>query len=362
MTAEETKFEQLPEDVVAEILSRLPAKSLLQCKSLRKNWRTLIQTPNFVAKHHHHPTNPALSFVHHYSLDAMESGFSLFDEETQVLASHSYQDYTNTSVSVWEINGPLNGLFSLYNDQEQVTLWNPATREAKSLPVSYPEVSASFRMNSYKLGFGMDPSNGNYKVVWIRDYWDPIADAWHSPAIISVYTLTTDSWKHFEELHICSRILGKSCCNAYLDGFYYWRANNNGKIVSFDMGNEVFREIQTPETFKSTQGDLALYNDSVAMFLYESMNMQTSIDVWVMDRAMCWTKMASLGPFLNIKRPLGYGKNGEVLLEIVNSELHMYDPRSKEIRALGPRRKGYSLQASVFKESLVSIKNLVAQK
>nr|GMC88928.1 F-box/kelch-repeat protein At3g06240-like isoform X1 [Ipomoea batatas] len=321
-----TKFEQLPEDVVAEILSRLPTKSLLQCKSVRKNWCTLIQNPSFIANHHHHPNNAALPFVHHYSLDAMKSGFSLFDEQTQVLASHSYQDYTKTRVSVWEINGPLNGLFSLYNDEEEVTLWNPATREAKSLPVSYPPVSASFRMNSYKLGFGMDPSSGEYKVVWIRDYWDPILDGWHSSSIISVYTLATDSWKHSEDLKICSRLI---------------------------------------ETFKSTQGDLALYNDCVAMFLYESMNMQTSIDVWVMDKAiMCWTKMASVGPFSNIKRPLGYGRNGEVFLEIVNSELHMYDPRIKEIRALGlgPRRKGYSLQASVFKESLVSVKSLVAQR
>nr|GMD41380.1 putative F-box protein At3g52320 [Ipomoea batatas] len=44
----------LPEDMVAEILSRLPVESLLRFKCACKNWRQLIQQHDFVEKHHRH--------------------------------------------------------------------------------------------------------------------------------------------------------------------------------------------------------------------------------------------------------------------------------------------------------------------
>ncbi|KAL3586325.1 hypothetical protein D5086_013192 [Populus alba] len=41
----------LPEDVVIEILSRLPVKNLLQFKCVCKSWYATITSPNFISKH-----------------------------------------------------------------------------------------------------------------------------------------------------------------------------------------------------------------------------------------------------------------------------------------------------------------------
>ncbi|XP_059307008.1 putative F-box protein At2g02030 [Lycium ferocissimum] len=354
-----THFSDLPEDLVMEILSRLPVKSLLQLKCVSKNWYVLIENPVFIQKHLHHINNPTSYFVHHYFLDTMKSGFTLFNEQNQLVAkSHLYQDVLNTSTHLWEVLGPLNGLFLLYNDQEEVALWNPATKEFKPLPISQPLNCPSFSLSSYKFGFGIEPSSGDYKVVWMRDYWDVYSEDWHLPTIISVYTLSTNSWKNFEEFSVSSRDMVKSSGNTYLNGFYYWRARQNDKIFAFDMSNDTIVEIQTPKSFTSKQWDLSLFNDFIAMYIYEpiSVGRETCIDIWIMEKEGYWAKKARIGPFLNIKRSLGYGNNGEVFLEVVTWQLDIFDPCLKKNRVLGHQRNGYSLQAFAYKESLVSLK------
>ncbi|MCD7461339.1 hypothetical protein HAX54_045909 [Datura stramonium] len=365
---QKTNFSDLPEDLVMEILSRFPVKCLLQLKCVSKNWYVLIENPIFIQKHLQNINNPTSYFVHHYFLDTMKSGFTLFqyhdddDEQNKLVSkSHLYQDVLKTSAHLWEVVGPLNGLFLLYNDQEQdVALWNASTKEFKPLPMSQPlNCPNSFSLCSYKFGFGFEPSNtGDYKVVWMRDYWDMYSEDWHSPTIISIYTLSTNSWRNFEEFKVCSRDVAKSSGNTYLNGFYYWRACKNDKIFGFDMRNDKIVEIQTPKSFVSKQGDLSLFNDSIAMYIYEPIivGRETSIDIWVMEKDGYWAKKVRTGPFLNIKRSLGYGNNGEIFLEVVTCQLDIFDPFLKKNRVLGQHKNGYSLQAFGYKESLVSLK------
>lgn len=363
---QKTNFSDLPEDLVMEILSRLPVKCLLQLKCVSKNWYVLIENPIFIQKHLDNINNPTSYFVHHYFLDTMKSGFTLFqydDEQKQLVSkSHLYQDVLNTSTHLWEVLGPLNGLFLLYNDQEQdVVLWNPSTKEFKPLPMSQPlNCPNSFSLCSYKFGFGIEPSSiGDYKVVWMRDYWDVYSEDWHSPMIVSVYTLSTNSWRNFQEFNVSSRDVAKSSGNTYLNGFYYWRACKNDKIFGFDMRNDKIVEIQTPKSFVSKQGDLSLFNDSIAMYIYEPIivGRETSIDIWVMEKNGYWAKKVKIGPFLNIKRSLGYGNNGEIFLEVVTCQLDIFHPfLKKKNRVLSHQINGYSLQAFGYKESLVSLK------
>lgn len=358
---QKTNFSDLPEDLVMEILSRLPVKCLLQLKCVNKNWYVLIENPIFIQKHFHHTKNPTSYFVHHYFLDTMKSGFTLFnhDEQKQLISkSHLYQDVLNTSIHLWEVLGPLNGLFLLYNDQENVALWNPTIKEFKPLPMSQTLNCPSLNLSSYKFGFGIEPWSGDYKVVWMRDYWDVDDEDWHSPTIVSVYTLSTNTWRNFEEFRVSSRDMLKSSGNTYLNGFYYWRSCKNDKIFGFDMSNDKIVEIQTPKSFVSKQGDLSLFNDSIAMYIYEPIvvSRETNIDIWLMEKNGYWAKKVRIGPFLNIKRPLGYGNNGEIFLEIVTCQLDIFDHCLKKNKVLGYQKSGYSLQAFAYKESLVSLK------
>lgn len=41
-------FPELPEEIVMEILARLPVKSLLRFKSVCRGWRAIISEPSFI--------------------------------------------------------------------------------------------------------------------------------------------------------------------------------------------------------------------------------------------------------------------------------------------------------------------------
>ncbi|KAI8558423.1 hypothetical protein RHMOL_Rhmol04G0092000 [Rhododendron molle] len=43
--------DHIPNDLLIEILARLPSASLLRFKSVCKPWRSLIRSPSFVTKH-----------------------------------------------------------------------------------------------------------------------------------------------------------------------------------------------------------------------------------------------------------------------------------------------------------------------
>ncbi|MCD7461338.1 hypothetical protein HAX54_045908 [Datura stramonium] len=209
----------------------------------------------------------------------------------------------------------------------------------------------------------MDPSSKDYKVVWIRDYfWKEETFTRSASAVVSVYSLSTDSWRHFEDNTFLSSHIIMSYFDSYLDGFYYWKKINGERrceILAFDFRNEEFQVIQTPDVFNSNVGTLGLYDGSVSMLFHFLVQSKTCIEIWVMEKFGFWTKKLVLESTLIVKRPIGYGVNGEIFIETTSSNLAMIDPRTQEIvECLGPLGNGYSLQVLVYKKSLVSIKKL----
>ncbi|XP_026398446.1 F-box protein At3g07870-like [Papaver somniferum] len=115
-------FNMLPEEIMLEILSRVPAESILECKSVSKPWRNLVQHLSFSQMH-----------VNHHL-----SGF--------------------------DSAGSVNGLvcFSTYLDgfyKQSAYICNPITREYIVLP--------NFERKQLLYGFGCTPSTKEYKVVRI---------------------------------------------------------------------------------------------------------------------------------------------------------------------------------------------------
>ncbi|XP_060201245.1 uncharacterized protein LOC132629866 [Lycium barbarum] len=429
-----TSFDQLPEDIIMEIFSILPVKSILKLKSVCKYCYLLIQSPTFIIKHFCHKTNHAVPFVHLYFLDTKQ--LSLSTDEYPLLQDF----YLHKSTSLKPVIGPLNGLFFVHNlDKNDMALWNPATEEIKKItipsPPFYPSLpyrilqkcttskgsgmhlltflkspsntnfslccsdsaeilphpcrilekhtasegsdthsstflkgpsERDFRSYAHHFGFGMDPLSKDYKVVWIRDYfWKEETFTRSASAVVSVYSLCTDSWRHFEDNTFWSSHIVMSYFDSYLDGFYYWKkidGEHNCEILAFDFRNEDFQVIQTPDVFNTNLGTLGLYDGSISMFFHFLVQSKTCIEIWVMEKFGFWTKKLVLESPLIVKRPIGYGVKGEIFLETTSSSLTMIDPRTQEIakftEPLG--NNGYSLQVLGYKKSLVSIKKLTS--
>nr|GMD89782.1 F-box/kelch-repeat protein At3g06240-like isoform X1 [Ipomoea batatas] len=357
---EKSNLDDLPEPLLMEVLSRLPVKSLLQLKCVCKNWYALIHNPFFVSIHYQNHSKDSHLLVHRHDPHTGDSELSFLHSSSPIMPN-PHQD---SDLFSWEIVGPSKGLFLLYNHQEEAAVWNPGTREFRLIirGSGFP-YSDSLRLFSQAFGFGADPVSNEYKVVRVSDFWDNSTDSWHNP-IVSVYSLGTDSWRHFDfegSSNLRARNMVKSCGTTFLDGCFYWKSVDNRSVFVFDMRKEEFQEIKTPELFKSKQGDLALYGGCVAMFFHDFVDKtKLCVDIWAMDSGKRWGMKVRIGPFVSIRRPLGYGENGEIFLENALSKVAVVEAAgSREAKVFGPMKglQGGCLSGLFdYKESLVSIK------
>ncbi|KAM7508073.1 hypothetical protein LguiA_018526 [Lonicera macranthoides] len=92
----------------------------------------------------------------------------------------------------------------------------------------------------------------DYKVIWIRYFWNEKLRVAYDPSVIGVYTLGTDSWRFFDLNSSLMPPRLSSISSIYMNGAKYWLSyydHFNSSIVAFDIGNEVFRVIQMPPEF-----------------------------------------------------------------------------------------------------------------
>nr|POE63854.1 f-box protein cpr30 [Quercus suber] len=101
----------------------------------------------------------------------------------------------------------------------------------------------------------------------------------------------------------------------------------------------------------------AVLNDCLAFIVYndESTMTEKYFDIWVMREYVVedsWTKQLVVGPLLGIKEPLGFAKNGELLLRGGDEAIILYNIDSQEMKNL--QCGGFPSTAMIYVESLVS--------
>ncbi|CAN6185741.1 unnamed protein product [Urochloa humidicola] len=153
---EDSPFRRLPEDTIADILLRLPGKSVLRSGAVCKAWRRIATTPHFLAARA--GRQPASILVHAY-LDAkpwacddedIRAGFSSEDIALDALAVASPEEdrlrlirYPGTKVTVPVHCGRLlassDGVLLFKKDTGLYLLCNPVTRQWAQLrlPAEY---------------------------------------------------------------------------------------------------------------------------------------------------------------------------------------------------------------------------------
>ncbi|KAK1352871.1 F-box domain-containing protein [Heracleum sosnowskyi] len=159
----------LSDDLISEILERVPVKSLLRFQSVCKTWLSLIKHPAFVKSQLLRATttetDQTLIISRYKGQD--ENRFVLFridSRETEVDFNFPYSRDEFKYVPFCTLVGSANGIACIavdfINFKVSIYLWNPATRQAKAIP--------TFRdVHHEALGFGYDPVDDDYKVVRI---------------------------------------------------------------------------------------------------------------------------------------------------------------------------------------------------
>ncbi|PIN16736.1 hypothetical protein CDL12_10611 [Handroanthus impetiginosus] len=237
------KIPYLPQEIITDILLRLPVKSLLRFKFTSKLWRSLISSKHFVKIHLENSTkNP--TFACHRIISVTKEGnkydiqhCSLHPLFPERVTYASYGDFpVDESVDSLRLLGSCNGLVCISINETKYFLWNPSTRESKKLP----DFDLKILSHSHIIedGFGFEESSGDYK-VYAASY-DQLQD------IAKIYSLKQNSWTRInynKKDNILSPRTGK-----FVSGNLHWIRviEDEWYISSLDLKNGVYGIVERP--------------------------------------------------------------------------------------------------------------------
>ncbi|XBJ04261.1 hypothetical protein VPH35_023228 [Triticum aestivum] len=161
-TKTKTSIPYLTDELVSEILPRIPVEPLLRFRSVCKAWRGIIDEDSFHREHLRHQTSFLLvaPWIGENDDDgpfASSTGEKQQDAATLV---HAMPDYHNRMEALHSM-AHCDGLALLPAD-DTVHVVNPATRRTITLP---PTPNAVFQGPHQAFGLGHDPRSNTYKVA-----------------------------------------------------------------------------------------------------------------------------------------------------------------------------------------------------
>ncbi|CAN6328351.1 unnamed protein product [Urochloa humidicola] len=177
---------QLMEEIIMEILVRLPVKSLLRFKSVCKAWRAIINDPMFIRAHLRHSATKweqsQCFIISPHPLDrdiprtwptAFSNHFRFYQWQLQQHSTSPNNENVVTFLDAKDFPRQFNTLrYFMHCDglvfaptNTSLYLFNPATRDAITLPDSDRNNLRRGRGRCYSAGLGLDPRTGKYKVV-----------------------------------------------------------------------------------------------------------------------------------------------------------------------------------------------------
>lgn len=365
----------LPEEVVINILARLPVKSLLRFRCVSKSWKSLISCPNFVSMHIHHsylsktPTPSPRILLRHYSRDKKVEVYSVhrnnetFDVEEDIKISFPFRGLAS---SYFRIVGFCNGLLCLSDDMfgysNLIMLWNPLVRKKLTLPLPRSRLE-NLGPYMFILGFGYDVKSKDFKVV--RVAYVQGDHGYNLPPIVEIFSLKTGNWREMSTDHLPqSFVIEHFWSQAFVHGKVHWVAykqravsTNENLIMAFDLGSEVFEEIPLPNPLINESPvniNSVVYEEKLAVIHYNGRVGTDKCSIWVMEEygsRKSWIKMFNL-EFEFLGMVFGFTKGGSLMLTLRGGEMVFYNPKTEETSSLGTFAAKYSVFADAYTESL----------
>lgn len=242
-------FRNLPTEIIIEILSRLPILAILSCKKVHKEWRNLINTPQFVRLHLSKSLSaPGLAVfeVDEEEIDTDSEAYKAIEIADEL--SHENDGSVHNPDTVFHFNflhdahmhSSVNGFLFLKEGGRNLYICNPVTRDYIELP--WPEC----RHDWDQFGFGVSKITGQYKLVKICSHSGDVDGA---ASNCEVYTLGTGSWRRTAAG--CPLKLNFDEAGAFFNGNLHWLATTSDSkehqhICCFDLETEQFSTFCLP--------------------------------------------------------------------------------------------------------------------
>ncbi|KAG5554860.1 hypothetical protein RHGRI_012430 [Rhododendron griersonianum] len=352
-----TEMPNLPEEIIFDVLSRLPVVSLCRFRCVSKPWRSLISHPSFIKTHLNRNTDKNTNKYERVVLSDHRNWYTVELDSSQfrhhsVAVRLDFPPGQNPRYCE-EICYSCDGLVLMLDRGFRCCLVNPSTRESRKLPLS-PFTSYS-GFTDY--GFGYDSSIDDYKVVNIC-YYDEEADAGSADNVVGVYALKTNSWRRIENSPYDHSCFGHHS-GAFVCGALHWvaRKGMDDVIVALVLADEKFRTLPSPAP-DCIGALICVLGGCLCVFVRQFYPYYP--DVWVMKEygvKDSWMKFTvTCDNIYDPWRPLSLSRTGQVLLNEQGKNLVLFDPREEESKELVVQGLPTQFEVGTYVESLVSPK------
>ncbi|XP_059651123.1 F-box/kelch-repeat protein At3g06240-like [Cornus florida] len=225
--------DNIPDEVVTEILGRLPARTLLRFRCVYKSWCSLIGSENFVTfwfnltKHSvNNMNNTHLLLLKHYTEHDELEHFSLHLDDESFTTEYPLNQGSHPIARLdpyLTMVGYCNGMVCIIDDimyfsDRTLYLWNPSVRKFVLLP--RPRIITGRYERVLGFGFGFDSTTNDYKVV--RIVYLPGGYISGGTEEVDIYSLKEGGWRRISVSGPVPRIDYEEQSNAYLNGAIHW--------------------------------------------------------------------------------------------------------------------------------------------
>ena len=235
----------LPSEILAEVFSRVPIKTIINCRSVCKRWRKILAEPYFANLHlprsaagiiiHQGLSNPYVDILKMAELNDKADHHDIHHEYPLM----KFMPRLGLEDGVMWLSGSINGLICL-GTEKTICICNPITRECIFIP------DQKFIGKSHATlhhGFGFVESSNQYKVV--RFYKGSFSASEGSYELgCEVYTLGTRMWKNLGHVPFYIGGYGDGIC---VGGNLHWLAihqketADDERLCTFDLERESFQ-------------------------------------------------------------------------------------------------------------------------
>ncbi|KAH6771727.1 hypothetical protein C2S51_010131 [Perilla frutescens var. frutescens] len=388
-------FTELPSEMIEDILSRLPIRSIIRCKCVCKPWRNLLVTREFVKSHLSKSVAClAVSFLAYYP-----KPYKFFEFVDELNLDRHMPRWI--MVTLFNCNLPCreplhssaNGLLflctqgpshsDLYRLQPGRVMWrrsfficNPITREYITLPCPRESSSSKEQLQLDTYGFGVSRmNNGQYKLV--RMFHQCIRGT-HVPVKLAesecqVYTVGTGSWRRIgpggRPLLYTENDVG-----VFLNGNLHWLAREvEGSFVwisCFDLVTEVFSTFSPPLHLRGSPTRSMVMSDLGECLCLCDKSADDVFVIWLMKEYgddKSWTKVfviAKMSPDdYDYIHPIKVFENGDVLMTMqMRSRLLYFCSKTKTVWNLKVFSNiETSIRVIMYTPSFVTLKTFVKE-
>uniref|UniRef100_A0A5B6YUS3 F-box domain-containing protein n=1 Tax=Davidia involucrata TaxID=16924 RepID=A0A5B6YUS3_DAVIN len=381
--------EPLPDDIVIDILSRLPVECVLQCRRVCKQWKALTSTPYFVEIHLKRATPTVIiHLVHHKDIEQFfidEWGDSIKKMKTRIqkictapiLAENKYLNpLLNFSYDGLLIFRP-----KFIDTQGASIIFNPITQEKVTLHNCWGEICGIF----------FHPLAREYRVIWLGTR--------SSSVKFKILSLgAQSSWRQLPDFSYMPRIgvppvILNEALHWMVEIYYAQDATTHfppcpQSIVIFDIRKEEFHVMPHPGDHEGSiceikHNQMHLLEIEGRLSLCEFSLCAQVIDIWILEdyAKWFWIRRHTISLELDLKRyPFSYDfrqnclvrvlgiLNGELLLHWKDRGLFAYHLQHGTVRKFERKFEKSGMDGlfthaymSLHSKSLVSLRNFKSE-